>query len=181
MQAWAFPCANVDELSALLRALGKHRYLAEVDHQLHWAVDAALADHEPFRAHARAFAERKKRERDLNLSSHDPALWRSATVDEITDVFRLFWTPGPAAMVASSRLRALLEHEGLPITEHKPFEGDLELPEHPQLMQLSWRLLSVADLDPERHAGALQAMATAAEKVDVSAPIDQEGPDLGVI
>ena len=86
-----------------------------------------------------------------------------------------------AATAAASRLRALIEHEGLPIAEREPFEGDPESPDHPQLIQLSWRLLPVADLDAERHAGALQAMAEAGEEVDVSAPIDQEGPDLGVL
>lgn len=181
MQAWAFPCTTVDELAALLRALGKHRYLSEVDHRLHWAVDAALADHEPFRSKARAFTERKKAERDLDPSSYDPTLWRSATTDEIAEVFRLFWTPGPAATTAASRLRALIEHEGLVIPERDPFDGDPESPDHPQLVQLAWRLLPVADLDPERHAGAVQAMAAAGEEVDVSAPIDQEGPDLGVL
>ncbi len=181
MLAWAFPCESVDELGSLLRALGKHRYLAEADHRVHWAVDAALSDHEPFKAHARAFTDRKKRERDLDPSSYDPTLWRSATADEVVEIFRLFWTPGPAATAAASRLRALIEHEGLVIPEREPFEGDPESPDHPQLIQLSWRLLPVADLDPDRHAGAIKAMAEAGEEVDVSAPIDQEGPDLGVL
>jgi small subunit ribosomal protein S12 len=83
MLAWAFPCANADEVGALLRALGKHRYLLETDHRLHWAVDAALAEHEPFAHHARQFAERRKRDRDLDPSSYDPTLWRPVAADEV--------------------------------------------------------------------------------------------------
>jgi hypothetical protein len=181
MLAWAFPCANADELGALLRALGKHRYLMETDHRLHWTVDEALAAHEPFAHHARQFAERRKRERDLDPSSYDPTLWRPASVDEIARALGLFWTPGPAAQEASVRLRALLEELGLPIPPREPFEGDPDFPDHPQLVQLSWRLLPICDLDPDRHAGALGALDDCGEEVDVSAPVDQEGPDLGVL
>lgn len=181
MLAWAFPCANADEVGALLRALGKHRYLMETDHRLHWTVDEALAAHEPFAHHARQFAERCKREQDLDLSSYEPTLWRPASIDEITAVLHLFWTPGRVAQEASVRLRALLEQQGLPIPSREPFEGDPDFPDHPQLVQLSWRLLPICDLDPDRHAGALRALEDCGEEVDVATPVDQEGPDLGVL
>ena len=64
MLAWAFPCKTSDEVSALLRALGKHRYLREADHRLHWMLDAALASEEPFAAHARAFEWEPEQELD---------------------------------------------------------------------------------------------------------------------
>lgn len=181
MQAWAFPCADVDEVAALLKALNKHRYVQETEHRLHWAVDAALAEHEPFGRHARAFAERKRRERELDPSSYDPTLWRVAPIEEVAEALRLFWTPGAVASAAASRLRALIQHEGLPIPEREPFEGDADFPDHPQLIQLSWRLLPICDLDIDRHAGALRALDDSGEEVDVSAPVDQEGPDLGVV
>jgi|GEM_PF-2117240 len=181
MLAWAFPCADVDEVAALLRALSKHRYLLESEHRLHWAVDAALGEHELFAPHARRFAERRKRERELDPSSYEPTLWRVAPVDDVIEALRVFWTPGRPAVEAASRLRALIQHEGLPIPAREPFEGDPEFPDHPQLIQLSWRLLPICDLDPARHAGALGAMEDSGEEVDVSSPVDQEGPDLGVI
>lgn len=181
MLAWAFPCSNADEVGALLRALGKHRYLMESEHRIHWAVDAALAEHEPFAHHARQFSERRRRERDLDPSSYEPTLWRAASAEEIGEVLRIFWTPGRPALDAASRLRALIQHEGLPIPQRAPFEGDPDFPDHPQLIQLSWRLLPICDLDPARHAGALRALEDCGEEVDVSAPVDQEGPDLGVL
>lgn len=181
MLAWAFPCVNAEEVGALVHALGKHRYLQETDHRLHWTVDAALADYEPFAGQARRFVERRHQERELDPSSYDSSLWRSCSAEEIAEVLRIFWTPGRVAMDVASRLRALLQSEGLPIPPREPFGGDADFPDHPQLIQLSWRLLPIQDLDPERHRGVLQAMEDCGEEVDVSAPIDQEGPDLGVL
>jgi hypothetical protein len=181
MLAWAFPCKTADEVGALLRALGKHRYLLEVDHRLHWSVDAALRDHEPFASRARAFTARRKAEPGLDPSSYEPTLWRSASTDEVIQALSVFWSPDAViAREAASRLRALLEHEGLPPPEHAAFGGDPEFPTHPQLVQLAWRLLPICDLDPARHAGALGALEASGEEIDVTAPIDQEGLDLGV-
>jgi hypothetical protein len=181
MLAWAFPCKTADEIGALLRTLGKHRYLLEVDHRLHWAVDAALRETEPFASRARAFTARRKADPSLDPSSYEPTLWRSASTEEVAQALSFFWSADPAvAGAAASRLRALIEHEGLPLPEHAPFAGDAEFPTHPQLIQLGWRLLPICDLDPERHAGALGALEATGEEIDVSAPIDQEGMDLGV-
>jgi hypothetical protein len=44
MLAWSFAARTPDEVARLLRALGKHRYVHEVDHRIHWAVDQALAE-----------------------------------------------------------------------------------------------------------------------------------------
>jgi hypothetical protein len=181
MRAWAFSCRTPEEVGALIRALGKHRYVAEVDHRIHWMVDAALSDLPLFAPHAEAFSERREREPDLDASSYDPSLWRSATADEVAAALSAFWSPEPEANARRIALGAMLLAEGLPQAEHEPFEGDPESPPHPQMIQLSWRLLPVLELDAERHAGALAAMEAAEEEVDVQAPIDHEGPDLGVI
>lgn len=179
MLAWAFPCTTAAEVGALLRALGKHRYIREVDLRIHWAVDAALSERETFRPHAAAFKARRKAERELDPASYDPSLWRSATVDEVAEALQVFWAPSEQARDAAARLKALLQHEDLPISEHAAFEGDPEFPDHPALILLSWTLLPIEELDADRHAGALKAMADAEEEVDVTATVDQEGPDLG--
>ena len=44
MLAWSFAARTPDEIARLLRSLGKHRYVREVDHRLHWSVDHALAE-----------------------------------------------------------------------------------------------------------------------------------------
>jgi hypothetical protein len=181
MLAWAFSCKTAEEVGALVRALGKHRYVRETDHRLHWAVDAALSDAEPFAAHSEAFSLRREREPDLDASSYEPTLWRPATADEVARALAAFWSPEPEAEARRTALLALLAAEGLPYPEHAPFEGDRNYPDHPALIQLSWTLFPICDLDAERHAGALAAMEAAGEEVDVSVAVDHEGPDLGVV
>jgi len=181
MIAWSFSCKTPEEIAALVRALGKHRYVHEVEHRVHWMVDRALAAIVPACADAdRELRSRAEADRDLDLSSYDPSLWRVATADEIGAIFGVFWAGDEAAQGAATRLRALVEEAGLPLPEHAAFEGDTEYPTHPQLVQLSWTLLAVGDLDAERHAGAITAMEEAGEEVDVSATLEQEGPDLGL-
>ena len=180
MLAWSFPCKTADEVSALLRALGKHRYLREADHRLHWMLDAALRDEEPFASQARAFEARRAADPSLDPSSYDPALWRPVSAEDLARVLTAFWEPGPRAAAASARLLSLVAEHGLPLPEHAPFEGDPEYPDHPALVQLGWTLHAIEDLDAERHAGALAAMEAAGEEVDMGAAVEQEGPDLGV-
>lgn len=181
MLAWAFSCKTPEEVAALVRALGKHRYVREVDHRVHWMVDRALAPVIPSCADADgALRARAEGDADLDLSSYDPSLWRPASADEIAAILLAFWGGDDAAKDAAARLRGLLDEVSLPLPEHEAFEGDAEYPHHPQLLQLAWTLFAVGELDAERHVGALTAMEEAAEEVDVSQPIEQEGPDLGV-
>lgn len=181
MRAWAFSCRTAEEVGGLIRALGKHRYVRESEHRLHWMVDAALSDLPRFAPHAEAFAARREAESELDASSYDPTLWREASADDVAEALAALWSPEPEAGARRLALAALVTAEGLPWPSHPPFESDPDTPDHPELVQLSWRLHPVVDLDAERHAGALAAMEAAGEEVDVSAPIDQEGPDLGVV
>jgi hypothetical protein len=182
MQSWTFPARTPEAIGAVLRALGKHRYVKEVDLRLHWSVDAALtdrADSPGFGEAARALAGRVARDSELDLASRDPTLWRSASVDEVIAVLKAFWAGDSGSQRATAKLASELTRAGLGLPDHEPFDGDVECPEHPQLVLLSWTLLPVCELDAERHAGALTAMEEAGEEVDVSVPIDHEGPDLG--
>ncbi len=83
MVAWSFAATTLDELGRLLRALGKHRYVQEVDHRIHWMVDEALRDVPTFASHAKAFDARRAKEPSLEIGSRDPSLWRGAPLDEI--------------------------------------------------------------------------------------------------
>ncbi len=190
MIAWSFSAKKLDELGRLLRALGKHRYVQEVDHRIHWMVDEALRDVPTFAAHAKAFEARRARrvgtsspsgDRDgsLDVSSRDPSLWRPAPLDEIVAALSAFWEGGDAASARRERLRALLTDAGLPVPEHAPFESSPESPPHPELITLDWVLLPIDELDADRHQGALDAMEEWGEEVESpSAPIYQEGPSL---
>jgi hypothetical protein len=175
MLAWAFSAKTASEVCAL----GKHRYVRESEHKLHWMIDAALAEQPSFSAAAAAYATLARTDPSLDRASYDERNWRSASVDEICAALSAFWAPGEESLPLRERLRALLTDAALPLAEHAPFEGDPESPAHPALVQLSWTLHAICDLDPERHAGAIAAMEEAGEEVDPSTPIDHEGPELG--
>lgn len=173
MYGWSFAARTLDEVCRLITALGKHRYVSEVDHRLHWSVDAALATLPGFDAHAAAFA---RRQHALDLGSRDPALWRVAPVEEVVAALRAFWGPDSSAFHAS--LHEALARTGLDPANHAPFTSSAEEPPHPELILLDWVLLPVDMLDADRHKGALTAMADAEEEVAASDPVYQEGPTL---
>jgi hypothetical protein len=176
MLAWSFAARTPDEIARLLRALGKHRYVREVDHRLHWAVDHALAELPDFAPHAAVFAVRRAKERGLELGSRDPSLWREAKTEDVIAALTAFWTPGEAAERYRRRLLDALSQTGLAPACHAPFASPPDDPPHPELVLLDWELFPVDELDADRHAGALAAMEAAEEEVNASAPVYNEGP-----
>jgi hypothetical protein len=178
MLAWSFSARTVDEVGALLRALGRHRYLRQAEHALHWSVDEALSFLPAFAGPAEAFRARRRRERDLDVASRDPSLWRAAEVDVVIAALAAFWTPGPDAGRASERLAEALGSAEIELAAHEPFGCDPDDPPHPELVWLDWELFPIDELDAERHAGALQALELSGEEVDVSAAVYQEGTTL---
>jgi hypothetical protein len=177
MFAWSFAARTIEEVARLVRALSKHRYVSEVDHRIHFSVDCALSSCPLFAPHASAF-ERRRAATDLDPGSRDPTLWRPATLDEIVAALGAFWTPGEEAVRHRARLNEVLASIGGGPATHPPFRAPADDPPHPELVLLDWVLLPVDELDTERHAGALAAMAEAEEEVNASAPIYQEGPTL---
>jgi hypothetical protein len=174
MFGWSFAARTVDEVARLVRALGKHRYVREVDHRLHWTVDQALASLPTFAPRAAAFEARRRQERDLDVGSRDPSLWRPAPVEEVIEALGVFWTPDAAGEAARERLLGVLVAAGLGAGEHAPFRAPVEEPPHPELVLLDWVLLPVEELDTDRHAGALSALEDSGDEIDPSAPIHQE-------
>ena len=180
MLAWSFAARTMDEAAALLRALGRHRYVREVDHTIHWSVLLALSDLASFAAKAGAFRRTIADQPSLELWSRDPSLWLPADIEEVLEALCAFWAQGEAAERARARLSELLSHSDLALPSHPPFRSDPEAPPHPELVLLDWELLPICELDPERHQGAIAAMELAGEEVDVSAPVYVEGACLSV-
>lgn len=178
MLAWSFAARTADEVGGLLRALGRHRYLREADLRVHFAVDRALQGHPIFAPRALGFEARRSREPDLDLRSRDPSLWRPAPVEEVIAALTAFWTPDEAGLRARARLLDVLEELDLDEAEHEPFASPAEEPPHPELILLDWVLLPVDELDADRHAGALAALAESGEEINPSAPIYQEATVL---
>jgi hypothetical protein len=167
MLAWSFSARTLDEVAALLRAMGRHRYVRETSHAIHWTVDQT--------ARAAAFQARRGREADLDVTSRDPSLWAYADTEVIIEALAVFWTQGEEAIRAKERLHAILQASELELADHPPFRTDPEEPPHPELILLDWEFFPIDELDPERHEGALRALELAGEEVDVSAPVYQEG------
>ena len=175
MLAWSFSARTLDEVAQLLRMMGRHRYVRETSHALHWTVDHALSDRAPFSARAAAFEARRAKEPDLDVTSRDPSLWEYADTEVVIEALSVFWTPGDAGDRAKARLRAVLEKTDLGLAQHEPFKADPEEPPHPELILLDWEFFPIQELDPERHEGAIRALEIAGDEVDVSAPVYQEG------
>jgi hypothetical protein len=138
MLAWTFSARSLDEIERLLRALGKHRYIREVDHRLHWTIDQTLADLPAFAPHAKVFDLRRRNEKNLEPESRDPSLWRQASIEDIVTALRAFWLPGPDAERRKDKLREQIRKLGLPDMSHEPFEASDEDPPHPELIHLDW-------------------------------------------
>jgi hypothetical protein len=178
MLGWSFSARTAEEVGALLRALGRHRYLRQAEHAVHWSVDEALSFLPSFAGRALAFRERRGRERALDVGSRDPSLWRPADVEEVIAVLATFWTPGPDADRAAARLADVFAAVELEPSSHEPFRSNPEDPPHPELLWLEWELFPIDELDIERHAGALRGLELSGEEVNVSASVYQEATCL---
>jgi hypothetical protein len=169
MLAWTFSARTLEEVGALLRAMGRHRYVREADHAIHWSVDEALSDRAPFDRRAAAFRDRRAREPDLDVGSRDPSLYTYADTEVIVEALSGFWSPD--AERARTRLRDVLTGAEIELPKHRPFQADPEEPPHPELLLLDWEFFPIDELDPERHSGALRALELAGDEVDASAPV----------
>jgi hypothetical protein len=179
MFGWSFAARTADEMTRLIRAMGKHRYLADVDLRLHFVVDRALGPFEPRFATARErFKSLTNLATELELDSRDPRLWRASDAEEVCAVLELLWGTDVRGARAREGLERELRRAGFAPCDHAPFAADLEDPPHPELILLDWVLLSVDALDAERHLGALRAMEDSGDEVDASQPCFVEGPPL---
>jgi len=162
MQPISLGATRVDEAVRVVRALGAHRYVAGRLHLVHAFAFAAVPDDASGAlAPARAWALGTLADARADPASRDEALWRRSTEAEVAEVLEAFWTPGDRAEAARAALLAMLSRHGLPPGEHAPFDETVEDEMHPVLVDAGWELLPLAQLDAERHKGALAAFGTA--------------------
>jgi hypothetical protein len=146
-----------EELLRFVRALGQHRYVASRLHLVHaFAVDAAADESIP---EAAAWAKRVLGASGaIDLASKDERLWRKASEAELQAVLRAFWSDDAAA--ARARLRQHLAAIGAePAPDALPFDEAAEEDMFPILVDAGWELLPLAQLDADRHRGAIQSFA----------------------
>jgi hypothetical protein len=155
MEALATGARTVDEAVRLVRALGRHRYVAGRLHLVHAFAFASLAPADAL-GEAQAWARRALAGGALDIASRDERLWRLSSDEDVALVIEGFLSPA-SAPPARGRLVEWLERAELPLPSAEPFDEAAEEDTHPVLVDAGWELFPLAALDPERHKGAIQA------------------------
>ncbi|HLK38503.1 MAG TPA: hypothetical protein VKU41_17190, partial [Polyangiaceae bacterium] len=159
MIAFDLGATRVDEALRVVRALGAHRYVASSLHLVHAfafaAADASAVEEVlgPGGRWARAILD----DPSVDASSRDERLWRRSSAAEVVALLGAFWTPGPAAQAARSRLREMLDRHDMETADGAPFDESAEDDLHPLAIDAGWELLPLARLDAERHRGVIAA------------------------
>ncbi len=149
MEAVTLPVQTADDVARLVRALGKHRYVAGRAIYIH-ALAADLGGDSELETWARATLA----DPELDAASRDERLLRRATEEELALVLLAHWgtDPGPR-----TRLAERLAELELEVPDSEPFDADAEEDMHPLLVDAGWELIPLSELDPERHKGAIAA------------------------
>jgi hypothetical protein len=147
-----------EELVRLVRALGRHRYVASRLHVVHAFVFDAAAGEEPILDEGATWARRALGSGVIDIASKDERLFRNATDDEVCALVAAFWLPGEARERARTKLYEHLRSiDALPPEGALPFDESREDEVFPRLLDGGWELLPLSAFDPERHKGAIGA------------------------
>jgi hypothetical protein len=149
MEAVSLPVQTADDVARLVRALGKHRYVAGRAIFIH-ALAADLGGDTELERWARATLA----DPDVDAASRDERLLRRATEDELATVLLAYWGADDAPR---ARLAERLAELDLAVPESEPFDEEAEEDLHPLLVDAGWELFPLSELDPERHKGAIAA------------------------
>jgi hypothetical protein len=158
-----------EQLVRFVRALGQHRYVASRLHLIHaFAIEAACASTEfeaedPALLEAKTWAVKVLADPAIDRTSKDERLYRRATDAELVAVLAAFWNDTEQRERASLALAERLVEIGAPPPdlEALPFDESKEDDMFPLLIDAGWELLSLSQLDPERHKGAMNAFGDA--------------------
>lgn len=144
-----------EDLLRLVRALGRHRYVASRLHLVHAFVFDAAGGDDPALSDGASWARRALGAGVVDVASKDERLFRKATDDELCGLLAAFWTGGEGPR---ERLLAhLTAIDALPDAEALPFDETREDDVFPRLIDAGWELLPLSSLDRERHKGAISA------------------------
>jgi len=141
------PASGVDDALRVVRALGKHRYVAGRTHFVH-ALAAADLDGEIGR-----WARFVIGDDTVDKASRDERLVKRASEDDVCAVLAWFWQE-PTRGRACDALLERLEAFGVDASIGEPFDDDEPFP---LLVDAGFELLPLAELDAERHRGAIEA------------------------
>jgi hypothetical protein len=130
----------------VIRALGKHRYVAGKMHFVHALAACDLPGETDLARWARGVIE----DDAIDKASRDERLVRQASEEDLCAVLSWFWSEPTAGRAADGLLDRL---EQLAVDVSHGEDDDT----FPLLVDAGWELLALADLDPERHRGAIEA------------------------
>ena len=158
MIARPLPALEADAVARAIRALGTHRYVAGRLHLVHaFALEAAGGDSDDLRE-AYAWARSVLDDTSIDRTSRDERLWRRASDRELAATLAAFWSAGETADRARGALAAHLASIDVVTPSETPFDESAEEDLFPLLIDAGWELLPIAELDPERHRGAIDAL-----------------------
>lgn len=140
------PADDSDAVLRVVRALGKHRYVAGRMHVVH-----ALAAHDLF-----DWARDVIADDDIDKASRDERLVRRVSDEELYAVLAHYWSEETGAAACDGLLERL-ESSGVEVVANDDDEEDT----FPLLVDAGWELLPLAELDLERHRGAIEAFGEA--------------------
>jgi len=162
--------ADGEAMVRVVRALGKHRYVASRLHLVHaFAIEAACRGEDPETrealAEAGAWATAVLADPGVDRGSKDERLHRRASDAELVAVLGAFWGGKEGGLVRerarASLARRLLEigveAGGAAAAMPLPFDEAGEEDTFPVLVDAGWELLPLRALDAERHKGAIEA------------------------
>lgn len=142
------PVESVEGAVRVVRALGKHRYVAGRMHFVH-ALAACELDSELGR-----WARFVVADDSVDKASRDERLVRRATEDDVCAVLSWFWDE-PTRGRACDALLERLEAFDVDVALGEPFDDDDGV--FPVLVDAGFELLPLSELDEERHRGAIDA------------------------
>ncbi|HEY1955729.1 MAG TPA: hypothetical protein VGH28_08950 [Polyangiaceae bacterium] len=144
------PVVRVDDALRVIRALGKHRYVAGRMHFVHALAACDLAEDSELRRWARfALVDDA-----IDKASRDERLVRRATEEDLCAVLSCYWNEATAGRACDALLERL-ETFGVETKIGEPFDDDDDT--FPLLVDAGFELLPLGELDAERHRGAIEA------------------------
>jgi hypothetical protein len=157
--AQTLPIATASEAIRVVRALGSHRYVAGRLVLVHAPVFDALDVPEAAAplTDAIAWARTVLSDPDVDASSKDERLFRTASAEELVSALEGFWTVASVTDRVQMRLMNRLQALDLEVGAHAPFDESAEDDLHPVLIDAGWELHPLVALDPVRHKGAIEA------------------------
>jgi len=150
----------------VVRGLGANRYVARRAHLVHAFALASAEPNEALRE-AHEWAKGVLSDPSIDRDSKDPRLFREASDKELVATLAAFWDEDALASRSNSRerLAALLGSIGIAPENGPLFDESTEEDVYPVLVDATWELLKVAELDPERHRGLVETY----EPIELSA------------